>query len=287
VSTKLLQRAFNFLRGNFETWGLQMRRREFITRLGGAAVLAIAVWYLLKETHAQQSDLVRSLSSEILSLKAEATAATIRQFFKEIENQVGWTTQVPWSTGTIDQRKFDGSRVLRQVPAITELAQLDSAGKERLRQSKLTMNMIVSDIDFSHEAKFTEAIAKKVYYGPVYFRGKSEPYMTLALAGSRRDAGVSIAEVNLKLVWDLVMQMKVGEHGVAYIVDGEGRVVAHPDSSFQSDFTGLAQVQALLPGSRAQRVEVARDIRGRDVLTTSNSVGQPDWFVFVERPTAG
>ncbi len=53
--------------------------------------------------------------------QAEAAAAKIGQFIKEIESQVGWTTQLPWSTGTIDQRKFDGSRVLRQVPAITEL----------------------------------------------------------------------------------------------------------------------------------------------------------------------
>jgi hypothetical protein len=29
-------------------------------------------------------------------------------------------------------------------------------------------------------------VAKKVYYGPVYFRRESEPYMTLALAGARR-----------------------------------------------------------------------------------------------------
>jgi two-component system, NtrC family, sensor kinase len=264
-----------------------MRRREFIARLGSAAVLPIAAWYLLKETHAQQSDRVRSLSIEILSLKAEAAAAMIRQFFKEIENQVGWTTQLPWSTGTIDQRKFDGSRLLRQVPAITELAQLDSSGKEQLRQSKLAMDVIGSHIDFSNQAKFAEAMAKKVYYGPVYFRGKSEPYITLALAGIRRDAGVSIAEVNLKLVWDLVMQMKVGERGVAYIVDAEGRIVVHPNSSFQSDFSGLAQVQAVLPGSRTQRVEVAHDIRGREVLTANASVGQPDWFVFVEQPTDG
>jgi hypothetical protein len=180
-----------------------MRRREFIA---GAAALPIAAWYLLKETHAQQSDRVRSLSIEILSLKAGTAAATIRQFFKEIENQVAWTTQLPWSTGTIDQRKFDGSRVLRQAPAITELAQLDSTGKEQVRQSKLAANVTPTDIDFSHDAKFTEAIAKKVYYGPVYFRRQSEPYITLALAGIRRDAGVSIAEVNLKLVWDLVIE---------------------------------------------------------------------------------
>src|SRR5215469_13311685 len=129
-----------------------MRRREFIAGLCSAAVLPIA-------TRAQQSDRVRSLSIEILSLKAETAAGRIRQFFGEIENQVGWTTQVPWSTGTIDQRKFDGSRVLRQVPAITDLAQLDSTGRERLRQSKLTMTGEGSDIDFSHSAKFVEAVA--------------------------------------------------------------------------------------------------------------------------------
>jgi hypothetical protein len=113
-----------------------MRRREFIAGLSGA-VLPIAAWFLLKETHAQQGDRVRSLSIEILSLKAEAAAARIHQFFKEIENQIGWTTQVPWSTGTIDQRKFDGSRVLRQVPAITDISYLDSNGIEQLKLSRL------------------------------------------------------------------------------------------------------------------------------------------------------
>ena len=116
--------------------------------------------------------------------QAEAAAAKIGQFIKEIESQVGWTTQLPMSTGTMEQRKFDGSRVLRQVPAITELAQLDSTGKEQLRQSKLAMDVIGSLIDYSHEAKFTEAVAKKVNYGPVYFHRQSEMYMTLASPGS-------------------------------------------------------------------------------------------------------
>src|ERR1700756_548174 len=41
--------------------------------------------------------------------QAEAAAAKIGQFIKEIESQVRWTTQLPWSTGTTDQRKFDGA----------------------------------------------------------------------------------------------------------------------------------------------------------------------------------
>src|SRR5262249_18553449 len=170
----------------------------------------------------------------------ETTAEMIRQFFGETEGHIRWTTELPWSAGTLDQRKFDGLRLLRQVPAITELAQLDSTGKEQLGVSRLARDVVGSQIDFSHEPKFADTVAKKVYYNPVYFRRESEPYMTLALAGTRRDAGVSVAEVNLKAIWNAVLQMKVGEHSVAYIVDAEGRVVVHPDASFQSDFSNLA-----------------------------------------------
>src|SRR5258705_6536510 len=131
--------------------------------------------------------------------QAEAAATKIGQFIKEIESQVGWTTQLPWSAGTMDQRRFDGLRLLRQVPAVTELAQIDSSGKEQLRVSRLAMDVIGSQTDFSREPKFTEAVAKKVFYGPVYFRRESEPYMTLAFAGTGRDAGVSVAQGNLQL----------------------------------------------------------------------------------------
>jgi two-component system NtrC family sensor kinase len=69
-------------------------------------------------------------------LQAEGAAEKIGQFIKEIEAQMGWTTQLTWSpalANTIEQRRFDGLRLLRQVPAITEFAQLDASGKEQLR----------------------------------------------------------------------------------------------------------------------------------------------------------
>ena len=181
--------------------------------------------------------------------QAEAAAAKIGQFIKEIESQLGWTTQLPWSASSLENRRFDALRLLKQVPAITELAQLDSTGKERLRVSRLAMDVVDSGADFSKDPKFKEAVAHKVYYGPVYFRRESEPYMTLSLAGTRKDAGVSIAEVNLKLIWELVSQIKVGEGGHAYVVGAQGRLIAHPDISLvlrNTDMSRLVQVQAAL-----------------------------------------
>jgi len=230
--------------------------------------------------------------------QAEAAAAKISQFVKEIESQLGWTTQLPWPAvrqpdktdqSSIEPRRFDALRLLRQVPAITELAQVDATGRERLRVSRLAMDAIDSGIDLSDDPKFTQAVAHKIYYGPVYFRRESEPYMTLALAGARKDAGVSIAEVNLKLIWDVVSQIKVGEHGHAYVVGPEGRLIAHPDISLvlrNTDLSGLAQVRAALAGGGAMpdALQEATNIQGQKVLTTSAPISPLGWTMFVELP---
>jgi signal transduction histidine kinase len=219
--------------------------------------------------------------------QAEAAAAKISQFIKEIESQLGWTTQLPWSAGSIEQRRFDALRLLRQVPAITELAQVDSTGKERLRVSRLAMDVVDSGLDLSKDPKFTEAVAHKVYYGPVYFRRESEPYMTLSLAGTRKDAGVSIAEVNLKLIWDVVSQIKVGERGHAYVVGAAGRLIAHPDISLvlrNTDMSKLVQVQAAQAGTDFGSLQGAKNIQGQEVLTASAPIVPLGWTMFVELP---
>ena len=221
--------------------------------------------------------------------QAEAAAAKIGQFIKEIESQLGWTTQLPWSAKSIDDRRFDALRLLKQVPAITELAQINSTGIERLRVSRFAVDVMSGNADLSKDPKFTEAVANKVYHGPVYFRRESEPYMTLSLAGNRKDAGVSSAEVNLKLIRDVVSQIKVGEHGQAYVVDAEGRLIAHPDISLvlrNTDMSKLPQVQAARAGSRnvSEELQGAKNIQGQEVLTASAPIAPLGWTMFVELP---
>jgi signal transduction histidine kinase len=243
---------------------------------------AFEIWFSYEEHKAS----LISIEHE----QAEGAAGKIEQFITEIESQVGWTTQLPWSDSTLEQRRFDALRLLRQVPAITELAQIDASGHEQLRVSRLSMDVVGSGIDDSKKPEFTEAVAHKVYYGPVYFRRESEPYMTLSLAGTRRDTGVSIAQVNLKLIWDVVTKIKVGEHGRAYVIDADGRLIAHPDISLvlrNTDMSRLPQVRsarAATAGNSSEQVQEAEDITGHKVLTAYAPVNPLGWIVFVETP---
>ncbi len=115
--------------------------------------------------------------------------------------------------------------------------------------------------------------------------------MTLATTGVRRDAGASIAEVNLRFIWDVISQIKVGERGYAYVIDAQGRLIAHPDISLvlrSSDFSHLAQVRAARAGAfgSEQRQQPVEGIQGERVLSAHTAVAPPGWFVFVELPIA-
>ena len=56
--------------------------------------------------------------------------------------------------------------------------------------------------------------------------------VTGGISRPRHDVGVVLvghALHGLALVWDLIRQLRVDEHGVAYVLDGLGRVIGHSD----------------------------------------------------------
>jgi class 3 adenylate cyclase/HAMP domain-containing protein len=227
---------------------------------------------------------------QIQQEKAVAAAAVIRQFIEEIQTQIGWTTQLSLlPEAGIGQRRIDYYRLLRQAPAITEIAFLDGNGKEQLRVSRLAMDVVGSQADFFGDESFRVARDAGVHYGPVYFRRESEPYMRLALRGSGKKGDVTIAEINLKFIRDVISDIGVGARGYAYIVDGQGRLVAHPDLALvlrQTDLAELSQVRDVLAGARSPRgaARIAISSDGGQVLTAHAAISPLDWHVFVETP---
>ena len=170
--------------------------------------------------------------------------------------------------------------------------------------SRLAMDVVGSEKDYSQSPSFIEARQHRVWFSPVYFRKESEPYMTVALARAGRNAGVTVAEVNLKLIWDVITGLKIGQGGYAYVVDRDGRLIAHPDISLvlrNTDLATLPQVAAALAEAPSfpspaggggsgwrqpidQAAMVAKDINGNSVLTAHAAIAPLGWTVFVELP---
>ncbi|EIZ81759.1 integral membrane sensor signal transduction histidine kinase [Methylobacterium sp. GXF4] len=230
---------------------------------------------------------------EVQREKAHAAAERVEAFISEIESQIGWTTRAEWRRISPEQQRYDFIRLLRQAPAITEVAYLDPSGKEQLRVSRLEPDAVGSGKDFSAASAFTQAIAGKVWFGPVYFRRGSEPYMTVSVAHAGRDPGVTMAEVNLKLIWDVVSSIHNGSGGYAFVVTATGRLIAHPDLSLvlrDTDLSSLPEVAAALSArgsagnADAADYEIATALDGGSVLAAHATIPRVDWIVFVQLP---
>src|SRR5207247_10245745 len=90
------------------------------------------------------------------------------------------------------------------------------------------------------------------WFGPVYLRKETEPYMTIAIRCGSDNGPVTVADVNLKFIWDVVSRIKIGEKGKAYVVDANSFLVADPDIGLVLRKTNLAKLPHCQPAPANQ-----------------------------------
>jgi signal transduction histidine kinase len=254
--------------------------------VGGALVLSSSIQLL--SSYGDSREAVGRLERAYAATAAER----ITSFIQKNETLVTGSSRALGSA-TTDQQRLEFLRPLLTLAEITEVTYLDSSGRETLRLSRLDLEG-GRLIDFSNDPKFIEPRNGKTYFSPVYFRSESEPYLTIAVAERAASPGVVVAEVNLTFVGDVVSTISVGSAGRAYVVDGHGLLIAHPDISLVlrgTDLATLKQVaEALARGEAApsEQATTARDLDGHEVLTAFEriSIGDVGWVVFVEQPLA-
>lgn len=246
---------------------------------------AVEIYFSYQETKSAQLRIQRGT--------ANAAAAAIDRFVKEVETQMGWTTQASFLAPkeALERRRFDFQRLFQQAPEITEIAYVDEYGREQILVSRHSVNVMGSGKIYTNNPMFRAASTDGRYFSPVYFRRGSEPYLSLALRGQGREKGVTIAEVNLKFVWDVISRMNVGRAGSAFVVDSNGLLIAHRDISLvlrKTDLSALPQVVLARAGAVSGGMDnmggIAKGLDGRDVLSSHAAIAPLGWLVFVESP---
>jgi class 3 adenylate cyclase/HAMP domain-containing protein len=220
---------------------------------------------------------------DAMSEKAEATSKRVDQSIFELERQISWVTRA--SVDTVEKRRSDYAQLLNQISAVNQLSQLNGQGREMLRLSR-TAVAVNSNIDLVRDPRFTEAVARGVSFSPAFFSG-GRPLMSISVAHSGFNAGVTIADIDLSFLSDYLSDTQVGKTTFAYVVDPRGQVLATSSRGPEigQDLSKLPQVAALI-APEGQPVTSGTDANGYSVLTTSSTVPKLGWIVFFEQPTA-
>ncbi|KRQ15971.1 adenylate/guanylate cyclase domain-containing protein [Bradyrhizobium manausense] len=253
---------------------------KYVVSLVGLVVFVLAVngametWISYRATRTQ---LTGGLED-----KAQAAARRMEQSISELERQISWVTAA--SQDTLEKRRTGYAQLLHQVAVVTQLYQLNGEGREVLRVSRQSTTS-GGNADLSRDMRFTDTVARGVSFSPASFVD-GRPMMSISVAHSGFNAGVTVAEVDLSFLSDYLSDNQVGKAAFAYVVDPRGRVLATsskgPDVG--TDLSKLPQVAAAIaPGGEGDMS--GTDFNGHSVLAAASAVPKLGWTVLFEQPT--
>ena len=255
-----------------------------ILLVGGMLLLSslVSIYFSYQETKATLLGLERQ--------QTLAAASRIGQLVTRIEWQLRTVMAVPFDDPRMAraQREIDFVRLLRDVPAITEIVQLDSTGHVQLLVSRFAPNENGSHRGLAEDPRYVWTRIGRTYFGPVYFRDDSEPHLTIAVPWGDGAPEVAAAEVNLNALREVVSQARVGTAGYVYVVDEHGYLIAHPDPSAvyqKRDLSKLPQLRVAGAASDARdALTGTAGLHGGRVLTSQATVERLGWRVVAEQP---
>jgi signal transduction histidine kinase/CheY-like chemotaxis protein len=260
----------------------------FATLVGGLlwAGIIVEMGFRFQETY-RNLEVIHGQMAELAALRIQnyidGVAETVRMAAQPRRLADGKIT---------DDYIADLHSLLRNVPAIRDAVAVGLDGREQLRVSRIGSSFPDASADHTATPYFAVARSGRTYFGPVVFPSDTfEPRILVAvpIEPFRGEViGVLAARVNVRYVWDVVQEIRVGKSGYVYVVSETGTLVAHPDLHLvlqRKDLSGFPQVAALRDSEgTAAGPAVYRNFDGRWVLASHVRIPNVGWAVMVERP---
>ena len=267
-----------------------LRRRLFLL-LAATSVIGIVgvnlIWLpgAVRDVHSARSELqlvavggVRDQIDLFLGDKEEAVTTVAHLFRAAIIDG--------------DPRSVAGvaQRFLARERAFEEIGVFEPPRTWRYRLSRREV-MTISSAD-APPALDTVPRANGVAWGAVTTTETSEPWVTLAtpLSGAAERRLLVVGVLNLRDLWSLIADVRLGEGGRAYVVDRRGGLIAADDTNLvlkQLSLIDRPFTRTLLEQDRPTGVTGSYTNERRvDVMATGLRVDRVGWGVVVEHPRA-
>ncbi|MEZ4702934.1 MAG: response regulator [Rhodothermales bacterium] len=239
---------------------------------------------------------LRAMLTDRQTRIAESASSSVRDFIDHWMWLLESTEHLTrLAESPVEERKLYLDRLLGMDRSLRHLLLLDAEGNEMAYASRFSEHsrLVIEPEMFTELLARTQAGMR--YISTVIFdETTSEPTVLLAVPVHNiynESAGTIVAMANLKFMWDLVADIKVGTNGQAYVVDDTGNVIAARDISRVLRGDNVADLPAVArflqdaagtPENALVRVEWGID--GTRVVTMAVGLGVPDWAVITEQP---
>ena len=240
---------------------------------------------------------LKTQTSKLHLEKAQSAAAEIDAFLTKNETDLlGIATNFrEESQSDYAQVNLIISYVLQQNEFFKKITVLTLSGRELIKVDRFGQTPD-DNLEFEIQTSpFQQALSGSTGISKVYFaEATSIPQIDMfspVFSTQGKVIAVVKGQITLGRLWDLIAQVKVGETGFAYIVDDEGRVIAHPSLELvlrAPNFSDRKIVSSLLQGtqaslSREEFVYINED--HLQVFSNGVRIPQVGWAVLVEQPT--
>ncbi len=273
-----------------------IRHRGTIRRRLMAWGLALLGAALIINTFAGSVYTRRQIENGARRLQIEVATRTARRIQNFIDVKIERLQDAAvamslYPMGSMEQ-KLLGTLLLKNDRAFDEFAILDDHGEELLKISEKQIYLSSDLRDESKSAAFRKVLTADRYISPVRTSKQAEPYVTMAVpikSGPRQVLGVLIVNANLKFLWEVIGASTFGTAGYSYVIDENGKLIAHRDASLvlrSLELREFPKIQRFLR-SHSQDPEPAQEgpgIAGKRVLSTYAPLSELGWAVVVEEP---
>ena len=276
------------------------KHTQSLTTTLALAYFGVSVFALLLSSGIQVALNVRAQQSALTNKQqviAQEAGRTVSDFiqdrFNSIETAVGFANPI---VATPEAQKNIMEGLLGIHPAFKQFSLLDKQSRQLAFATRSTSTLSPQFIKHMGGGLLTQTLSGQRYISPIYIDDiTSEPLILIAtpIKNALGDIqGVIVGEVNLKFMWDLVDQLKVGSTGYAYVVDNQGNLIAYRDTALVLRNENVKRIDevAEFVNNPTQPMDVTPDLKtytglnGVTVVGTYVPLNAPKWAVIIELP---
>jgi signal transduction histidine kinase len=280
---KNIKKLLKEFRQKFETpFFRRLSTRLLFTLTVLSAIPLILVGLFMRSvTQESISEYIKSQNSII----ARRAANEIKLFLNTPNQQL----RILLETGDIiDMNPFTQKLILNKVfteygPMFDRIFTIDTLGIE-----VTTSDLTPHETSYADQEFYSHALLKgEDYFSEVKFNEAQEPYLVSSYPIRQFDriVGVLAAEINLKSIWELVDEIKIGASGNAFVIDLSKQLIAHPDKNKVIDRERVIDIDLNLdkePLTDNSRLFLSPE--GVEMLGTFAYLQEYKWVVVIQQP---